>query len=161
VLVWREILEWGNLGPPEKLREAVCPAVIQIMKYLSLYAVLNATLKVCNSGITLFTVNTMSLDPPNPAPGQRVAFTLDYTVPPSTVITDGTARYEITYNFIPLAPTIQPLCSNIPCPLESGRYVNTTYSMWPTGLSGTMVSRMKWLDPAGTMLLCTEISGKV
>lgn len=131
------------------------------MKFLSLYAVLNATLKDCSSGTSVFTVNTMSLDPPNPAPGQQVGFTLDYTVPPSTVVTDGTARYEMTYNFIPLAPTIQPLCSNIPCPLESGRYLNTTYSMWPTGLSGTIMTRMKWLDTTGTMLICTEISGKV
>jgi hypothetical protein len=131
------------------------------MKFLSLYAVLNATLKDCSSGTSVFTVNTMSLDPPNPAPGQQVGFTLDYTVPPSTVVTDGTARYEMTYNFIPLAPTIQPLCSNIPCPLESGRYLNTTYSMWPTGLSGTIMTRMKWLDTTGTILICTEISGKV
>ena len=160
MLVWREILGWGTL-PPRKIEDPDFPLSTQTMKFLSLYAVLNATLKDCSSGTSLFTVNMMSLDPPNPAPGQQVAFTLDYSVPPSTVITDGTARDETTYNFIPLAPTIQPLCSNIPCPLESGRYLNTTYSMWPTGLSGTIMTRMKWLDPTGTMLICTEISGKV
>jgi len=160
VLVWREILGWGTL-PPRKIEDPGFSLSTQTMKFLSLYAVLNATLKDCSSGTSLFTVNMMSLDPPNPAPGQQVGFTLDYSVPPSTVITDGTARYETTYNFIPLAPTIQPLCSNIPCPLESGRYLNTTYSMWPTGLSGTIMTRMKWLDPTGTMLICTEISGKV
>jgi hypothetical protein len=132
------------------------------MKFLvSLYAVLNATLKDCSSGTSVFSVNTMSLDPPNPSPGQQVAFFLDYTVPTGTTVTDGTARYELTYNFIPLSPTIQPLCSNIPCPLGPGNYKNTTWSTWPTGLSGTIISRMKWLDPSGTMLICTEISGKV
>jgi hypothetical protein len=132
------------------------------MKFLvSLYAILNATLKDCSSGTSIFSVNSMSLDPPNPAPGDRVAFFLDYSVPTSTTVTDGTARYEVNYNFIPLSPTIQPLCSNIPCPLGPGRYTNTTYSTWPTGLSGSIRTRMAWLDPSGTMLLCTEISGKV
>ena len=132
------------------------------MKFLvSLYAILNATLKDCSSGTSIFSVNSMSLDPPNPAPGDRVAFFLDYSVPTSTTVTDGTARYEVNYNFIPLSPTIQPLCSNIPCPLGPGRYTNTTYSIWPTGLSGSIRTRMAWLDPSGTMLLCTEISGKV
>jgi hypothetical protein len=129
--------------------------------FLALYAVLNATLKDCSSGTSLLVVNKMSLEPSAPSPGQKVGFTLDYTVHPNTIITDGTARYETTYNFIPLSPTIQPLCSNIPCPLGPGRYVNTTYSTWPTGLSGTIVSRMKWLDSTGTLLICTEISGKV
>ena len=132
------------------------------MKFLlSLYAVLNATQKDCSSGTSLFSLNTMSLDPPNPSPGDRVAFFLDYSVPTGTTVTDGTARYEVNYNFIPLSPTIQPLCSNIPCPLGPGRYTNTTYSTWPTGLSGSIRTRMAWLDPSGTMLLCTEISGKV
>ena len=132
------------------------------MKFLvSLYAILNATLKDCSSGTSLFQVNSMALVPPNPSPGDNTSFTLDYTVPYNTTVTDGSARYEVTYNFIPLTPTIQPLCQNIPCPLGAGRYVNTTYSTWPTGLSGTIMSRMKWLDPAGTLLLCTEISGKV
>ena len=129
--------------------------------FVSLYAILNATLKDCSSGMSLFNLNTMSLNPPNPSPGDRVAFFLDYSVPTGLSVGDGTARYEVTYNFIPLSPTIQPLCSNIPCPLGTGRYTNTTYSSWPTGLSGTIMSRMKWLDPSGAMLLCTEISGKV
>jgi hypothetical protein len=52
------------------------------MKFLvSLYAILNATLKDCSSGTSIFSVNSMSLDPPNPAPGDRVAFFLDYSVP--------------------------------------------------------------------------------
>lgn len=132
------------------------------MKLLvSLYAVLNATVKDCSSGTSVFTINALSLDPPNPSPGQNISFTLDYTVPLNTTVTDGTSRYEVSYNFIPLSPTIQPLCANIPCPLGSGRYTNTTYSNWPTGLSGTITSRMKWLDPVGTLLLCSEISGKV
>ena len=128
---------------------------------VSLYAVLNATVKDCGSGKSVFTVNTMSLDPPNPAPGQRVGFTLDYTVPYNTTVTDGTTTYDVSYNFIPMSPTTQSLCSNVPCPLGAGRYVNTSYSDWPTGLSGTIKTRMKWLDPVGTLLLCSEISGKV
>ena len=133
-----------------------------MMKFLvSLYAVLNATLKDCSSGTSVFTINSMSLDPPNPSPGQKTAFFLDYTVPPNTLVTDGTTRYEVTYNFLPFSPTIEPLCANVPCPLGPGRYLNTSYSTWPTGLSGTLMTRMKWLDPVGTLLICTEISSKV
>lgn len=134
----------------------------KMMKLLvSLYAVLNATVKDCGSGTSVFQMNAMSLDPANPAPGQRVGFSIDYTVPPSTTVSDGTARYELTYNFIPFSPTTEPLCSNVPCPLGPGRYSNTTYSTWPTGLSGSIMSRMKWLNPNGALLLCSEISGKV
>ena len=93
--------------------------------------------KDCGLGKSAFTVNAVALDPSVPVPGQKVTLHLEYTVPTGMVVTDGNAKYAVTYNFIPLSPTTEPLCSNIPCPLSAGSYVNDTTSMWPTGLSGT------------------------
>jgi hypothetical protein len=55
----------------------------------------------CAPGKSIFTVNSVSLEPPTPLSGQNLTLLLDYTVPDGVVITDGTAEYDITYNYIP------------------------------------------------------------
>ena len=124
--------------------------------------VLSSTgVKDCSTGKEAFKVNAVTLAPSVPVPGQNVTLHLDYTVPSGMVVTDGLATYATTYNFIPLTPTTEPLCANVPCPLSSGTYANDTTTLWPTGLSGTLVSRMSWADSTNAPLLCIEISGKV
>ena len=122
---------------------------------------LEATIANCGEGTSLFTLNSAAIDPINPNPGDKVALTLEYTVPTGVTIVDGTAQYDITWNYIPFAPSTEPLCQDIPCPLGSGNYVNTSYSDWPTGVSGLLVSQMKWLDVNAELLLCVEISATV
>ena len=85
---------------------------------------------------------------------------LDYTVPPGLTVVDGDATYSVTYNFLPLSPTVEPLCQNIPCPLESGRYVNHSSSVWPTGLSGSLDTKIVWTNEMSAQLLCMSISAK-
>ncbi len=118
-----------------------------------------ATVKDCGGGTGLFTINSLSLDPVSPTPGQEITLNLDYTVPEGLTVTDGTTRYDITLNFIPFAPSTNPLCQDIPCPLGPGHYVNATKSTWPSGVSGSFTSKMTWSDQAGTKLLCVAISG--
>ncbi len=119
------------------------------------------TIRDCGVGTSVFTINSLSLTPADPKPGDQVGLNLDYTVPPGVVITGGQAKYDVTYNFIPFSPTVEPLCQDVPCPLGPGTYKNTSYSAWPTGLSGTVNTKITWLDEVDTQLLCIGISAKV
>jgi hypothetical protein len=116
-----------------------------------------ATVKSCGG---TFGIKGASLSPTDPIPGQKVLLHLEYVVPEPT-ITGGTSEYSMTYNFIPFQPTVEPLCQNVPCPLNPGPYANTTESVWPSGLSGTVKSTMKWFDPSSVLLLCIEIVAKI
>lgn len=119
----------------------------------------SATVKNCASGTSLFTINKLSLDPPTAVAGAQSTLYLDYTVPEGTTVTDGTTSYSITLNFIPFAPSTNPLCADIPCPLGPGSYSNATKSTWPAGVSGSFTSKMTWQDSSNTLLLCVQISG--
>ncbi len=112
----------------------------------------------CAPGKSLFTIQSVSLDPAQPAPNQNVSLNLEYAVPLSVTITGGEARYAATYNFIPLTTTVEPLCANVPCPLSTGFYTNTSYMIWPSGLSGSLVSKVTWVDTDSRLLLCMSIT---
>ena len=109
------------------------------------------------NGKSLFTIHAVSLDPPHPVPNQNVSLHLEYSVPAGVTINDGEARYAVTYNSIPLTPTVEPLCRNIPCPLSTGSYSNTSYMLWPSGLSGSLVTKITWTSGA-RQLLCIAIT---
>lgn len=109
---------------------------------------------------SILTLNSVNMVPVNPSAGDNVTLYLDYTVPNGLTVTGGQTEYDITYNYIPFSPSYEPLCQNIPCPLQAGRYSNASSSQWPTGLSGLLVSRMKWWDENQNLLLCVEMSGQ-
>ena len=114
--------------------------------------------KDCGAGKSLFSIQALSLQPAQPVPGENVSLHLDYSVPAGVTINGGEARYAVTYNFIPLTPTVEPLCKNIPCPLSSGSYSNTTYMLWPSGLSGNLVTKITWLVVTLKQLLCIQLT---
>jgi len=116
------------------------------------------TIRDCGVGTSVFKINSVSLTPTDPMPGELVAMNLDYTVPSGVTVVDGQAKYDITYNFMPFSPTIEPLCQDIPCPLGPGTYMNSTYSTWPSDLSGTVNTKITWLDMTGTQLLCIRLT---
>lgn len=118
-----------------------------------------ATVKDCGGGATVFTVNKVGIDPVNPTSGQEVSLLLDYTVPEGVTVTDGLTTYQVTLNFIPFAPSTNPVCQDIPCPLGPGSYTNITKSTWPSGVSGTFTSKMIWRDQDSRDLLCIAVSG--
>lgn len=129
---------------------------------------IGATVKNCNAS-SLFEMHSASLSPSVPSPGQEVSLFLSYSVPGDLVVTEGVTVYQITFNFVPLNPTTNPLCQDIPCPLSGGSYTNTTKSTWPSGVSGSFSSTMRWegvnggkgIDGGDTNYLCLQISGKV
>lgn len=133
--------------------------MFRLIAILSLLAGAFSSVRECGDN-AVFTVDKVSLEPDNPIPGAEITLGLDYTVPPGTLITGGQTEYSIMYNFIPFAPSVEPLCQDVPCPLGPGSYSNQTTSQWPTGVSGLVVSTMRWFDPSNRLLLCIEISGR-
>ena len=115
----------------------------------------------CGAGKSLFTIQALSLEPAQPVPNENVSLHLDYSVPAGVTINGGDAKYAVTYNFIPLTPTVEPLCKNIPCPLSSGSYSNTSYMVWPSGLSGNLVTKITWTDTEARQLLCISITASL
>jgi len=115
----------------------------------------------CGGGKSVFTISALSLAPAQPVAGENVSLHLEYSVPAGVTVTAGEARYAVTYNFIPLTPTVEPLCRNIPCPLSTGSYSNTTYMLWPSGLSGSLTTKITWVDPTAKQLLCINIVASV
>lgn len=134
-----------------------------LLKFLSSLftarAAFGASVRDCSSPTALFKLNSVGLEPANPALGSTISLSLDYTVPEGLTVTDGTTTYAITLNFIPFQPSINPLCQDIPCPLGPGTYSNITQSMWPSGVSGSFTSKMTWTDQDTAELLCIQISG--
>ncbi len=128
-----------------------------------LYALVSyaMTVKDCGLGKSYFKIDHLAISPANPVAGENLTLDYGYTVPPGAPITGGLTTYAVTYNFIPLTPTTEPLCSTTACPIVGGTYANQSTTAWPSGLSGSITVKTKWEDSANKLLLCTVISGNV
>lgn len=115
-----------------------------------------ATVSDCAPGTSVFTIQAAYLTPAEVVPGAPVTLHLEWDVPHDTVITAGKATYDVSINGLPFPSSTEDVCSQFPCPLEPGSYVNETVSTWPTGISGKVDSIMRWYDEAGALLLCLE-----
>jgi hypothetical protein len=48
----------------------------------------------------------------------------------------------------------------VACPIEPGAHTNTTVTEWPSGVTGTFKSKMRWAS-GGAELLCVELGGSL
>jgi hypothetical protein len=115
----------------------------------------------CSSGKSLFKFTSGSLTPDPVVPGQDSSLTINAQIPDGTNITDGTVNYSFTLNGIPFTGETDSLCSQVECPLLPGPYTNTTTSVFPSGVSGKIVTTMKWYDTSKNLLLCTAVTARV
>lgn len=123
---------------------------------LSLVSLALAAVKDCGKN-PLFTITELSQDPPTIiSAGQNLSLTLKYSAPEE--ITAGTVTKSITLNFIPFSPTTEDLCANAPCPITVGEHDGSSWSIFPSGVSGTLVSKVLWNDDGGRELLCVQSS---
>jgi hypothetical protein len=120
-----------------------------------------ASVRNCGSAAALYKITELRLEPAAPAPGQEVSLTLSFDAPEGLIVTDGTSIYDATFNFIPLTPVVKPLCGDVACPIEPGAHTNTTATEWPSGVTGSFKSKMRWATAAGTELLCVELGGSL
>lgn len=108
---------------------------------------------------SVFQITKLALDPPDKAKvGENVTLALLYTSP--VEVDSGTITTSVTYNFLPLTPTTAPLCGSAPCPIEVGDHDGSSWFVVPTGLSGTVVTKIVWTDVNSTELLCLNINMK-
>jgi hypothetical protein len=127
-------------------------------------AILNATANSvtdCSKGTSVFKFTGGSLLPDPVVPGQDSSITLNLEIPAGTNVDAGTAKYSFSFNGIPFAPTTEDLCSDVACPLLPGPYTNTTTSVFPSGVSGKVTTKIEWFDVANNRLLCADVTARV
>ena len=119
------------------------------------------TVKDCSAGTSAFTFQSGSFLPDPVVPGQNATLTLSALAPEGTYVKDGTCVYGTTCNGIPFPSSKVPLCGEVLCPLVAGPYTNSSTSVFPSGVSGKIVSKIQWYDEQNTELLCVEITTRV
>jgi type 1 fimbria pilin len=125
---------------------------------MCLFAAASASVTNCGSN-SVFQITQLILDPPNTVKsGDNVSLTLLYTSP--VEVDSGTITTSVTYNFLPLTPTTAPLCSSVPCPIGVGDHDGSSWFLVPTGVRGTVVTKIVWTDVNSTQLLCISINMK-
>jgi hypothetical protein len=80
---------------------------------------------------------------------------------PGPEVTEGNAVTSVTWNGIPVTPSTKPLCEATECPLINGLNNRTTMSAWPSGVTGSVNSKIQWFDKDGKSLLCIQTSVRV
>jgi hypothetical protein len=122
------------------------------------FAAASASVTNCGSN-SVFEITQLILNPPNTVKsGDNVSLTLLYTSP--VEVDSGTITTSVTYNFLPLTPTTAPLCSSVPCPIGVGDHDGSSWFLVPTGVRGTVVTKIVWTDVNSTQLLCISINMK-
>jgi hypothetical protein len=127
---------------------------------LGLLGVGNAAITDCSNGASVLKLTTLTLSPDPPVRNQNLDMGVVFNNP-GAPITDGTVTTSVTLNWIPFQPTVEPLCTNTQCPLETGSNDRSTSSVWPDTVSGNVVSKIEWTGVDGSQLLCIKISTKV
>ena len=109
---------------------------------------------------SLFKIENLGFWPDPAVKNSNSTVSFAYTVPGPEPITAGTAKYSVRYNFLPLTPTVQDLCTQTTCPILPGTYNQSTSSDFPN-VSGNMIIKIEWFDAVNKPLLCAQISTKV
>jgi hypothetical protein len=115
------------------------------------------TLKDCSSNNQLAKITSLSMDPPNPGPGQSVSVSVYYDL--YTNVTAGTAYYDATLNGIPYN-TLDPLCTQTQCPKYPGTYVEYSNTTIPQ-MTGKFGLKIRWADETNTEIWCMQIDGRL
>ena len=103
----------------------------------------------------LFTITTLSQSPDTVVkPGDNTTLTLKYKVPEE--VTGGTTTTSLSLNGLPLTPSIEDLCTKVSCPILPGEHDGSSWTTFPSGVSGKIVSKVVWTDTNGKELLCIK-----
>jgi hypothetical protein len=74
-------------------------------------------------------------------------------------VAGGTATYSVTYNFIPLSPTVNDLCLEVPggCPIMPGTLDTVSSIPFDDSLSGQIAIKIDWKDLEAQQLMCVSV----
>jgi hypothetical protein len=109
---------------------------------------------------SVFKPSRLALYPDPPMRGKPVDMIVELQNP-GPEIYDGKATTSLSLNYIPLSPSVKPLCEDTECPLVSGFNNRSTSSVWPDTVSGKVNSKIVWTGPAGESLLCIQMTTTV
>jgi hypothetical protein len=127
---------------------------------LSIFSVSSSVID-CSKATALFDLTSMSFSPDPPVKGSNSTLFLSMNVP--VEVLGGTATYSVTYNFIPLTPTVKDLCLEAPggCPLKIGTLDTVSSIPFDGSISGQLVIKIEWKDLEKTQLMCVQIKTTV
>ena len=125
-------------------------------------AVTKFVISSCGDSTDLMQNIVLSVEPKLP----QSDYTLYLNGDLSQTITKGTSKYDITYNFIPISPTTEDLCteisaSNISCPLLNGFISSESNGTIPVDLSGSLTIKNQWFNNDQTKILCMKFDIKL
>jgi len=120
-----------------------------------------ASVTDCSKANSLFKLTSLSFLPDPPVKGENSTLRLSMNVPSET--SGGTATYSVTYNFIPLTPTTENLCTVLPtgCPIAAGTLDTVSSFPFDGSLSGSLTVKIEWKDLAHAQLMCASIKTTV
>ena len=139
--------------------------IINLFALFSLSSALNVTqflYKSCGTSTDIAQNLYLGIFPELP----QTDYTLYLGADLSQEVNQGTSKYSVTYNFIPLSPSTEDLCteinkSNITCPLNVSHIASESKGTVPSGLSGTVVIKNEWFDVSGARILCMQFNIKI
>lgn len=137
----------------------------QILILLSIVSVQGVTqfkVSSCGTATDLMQNVVLSVSPILP----QIDYTLYLDGDLNTNVTGGTSEYTVTYNFIPLSPTINDLCteingSNVTCPLSPGPFASESKGKITDGLSGSVTIKNQWFNENKERILCMLFNIKI
>ena len=118
------------------------------------------SMRDCGNGVGRAPILSFDSVPATPKAGDNVTTWVAYELPPPS-ITAGTATYSFTLNGIPFPPTVNDLCTQTACPKEPGLYNESSSSLFPSSVTGKIVSQIAWRDPDDTLIWCVENTWRV
>ena len=130
-----------------------------LLKLIGLLFGLNS-IRDCSNGQGRATLLGFDSQPSNPVAGDNVTLWVAYDLP-APEITSGTATYKFSLNGIPFTPTVDDLCTQTKCPKEIGFNNESSWSIFPSGVSGKIVSSISWKDQNDELVWCVETTWRV
>jgi hypothetical protein len=126
---------------------------------LKIFGVLSSV-RDCSNGQGRATVLGFDSQPSSPKAGDNVTLWVAYDLP-YPPITGGTATYSLNLNGIPFTPTVSDLCKQTTCPKELGFNNESSWDLFPSGISGKIVSTIEWHDQNDDLVWCVETTWRV
>lgn len=128
--------------------------MFSLLKFIFL-ATSYASIRDCSNGFSQFKLAALDFTPVSPKSGDMTVMTVQFNNP-GLPVTDGTVTTNVKYNFLPLEPSVDPLCSNTECPIVTGFNDRSTSNPWPN-IAGSINTKIVWTDVSGNQLLCIQL----
>lgn len=119
-----------------------------------------AGVRDCGNGQGRAKITSLTAEPASPLPGENYTLTVKYDLP-EPAITGGTADYSATLNYFPVYQESFDLCTQTKCPKEIGPNTEQSITAVPSGISGKLVSTIKWTDQNDALVWCVETTLKL